>query len=349
MAAHAESPRFTLDASALAPLVERALAAITQEYPTHVALLALGDQDFAPPRRHTPAFYGSFDWHSAVHGHWCVVRGVRWGAEGAMGTRALAALGASLTPAHLAREHEFIGIPERAGFERPYGLAWLLTLGAELREWELDEAGPWSAALAPLEQLARERLLAWARRLGRPIRSGEHGQSAFAFGLVLDALAVTHDAAARDELGRIALALYEDDRAAPLAYEPSAHDFLSPLLGEADLLRRVMSGARFAEWLGGFLPDLASPAARRWLTPVAPVDRADGKLAHFDGLNLSRAWMLDGIASKLRATDERRKELTALSVQLRAAGLESIKAEHYEGGHWLGSFAVYLVSERGLR
>lgn len=331
-----------------ARLARLALAAIHREYPSHVCNLLRDDGDLGPPRRLTPAFFGSFDWHSAVHGHWCLARLARTVPDATFAVEVRAALGRSFTAENLDAEASYLSAPGREGFERPYGLAWLLQLGAELREWNDADAGTWSARLAPLERLAVRRLSAWLPKLRWPIRGGEHSQTAFAMGLALDWAVV---AAEREFAGLVASCareLYGEDVDAPVAYEPSGHDFLSPALGEADLMRRVLPGGEFGAWLGRFLPDLDAPRARRWLAPVASTDRADGKLAHLDGLNLSRAWMLDGVASALDPADRRRAVLLEACRAHLETGLASVTGEHYAGAHWLGSFAAYALTRRGV-
>ncbi len=327
----------------------RALEALGREYPSHVGLLLRSDADLRPPRELTPSFYGSFDWHSAVHGHWCLVRCLARGLSGELAQMARNRLGLHLTRDRLVREAIYIGAPEREGFERPYGLAWLLQLAAELREWNDAEGDQWLEALRPLESLAADRMARWLPRLRWPLRSGEHSQTAFALGLALD---WAHIAKKRDfiRLGtERARELYGADTRAPMAYEPSGHDFLSPILGEADLMRRVLDRDAYASWLAGLLPDLEGDAARRWLAPVEATDRADGKLAHLDGLNLSRAWMLEGIVSSLGTGDARAAVLAEAARRHAEAGLEAARgAVHYAGVHWLGSFAVYLQTGRGL-
>ncbi len=323
------------------------LAAVHREYPNQVSLLLASDADLRPPRELTPAFYGSFDWHSAVHGHWCLVRMARCFPSAAFVADARRAVGESLTPERIAGECAFVA--HRPAFERPYGLAWLLQLAAELREWDDDPvARTWYRALAPLEWVASAQLGPWLEKLPWPIRGGGHGQTAFAMGLFLD----WARAAGEDEIARLigarALGFFGADLDAPVAYEPSGHDFLSAILGEADLMRRVMARDEFAAWLERFLPDLAGHRARHWLTPVTSPDPADGHLAHLDGLNLSRAWMLEGIAAALPAGDSRGALLSDYAARHRAAGLAAVTGEHYAGAHWLGSYAVYLMTGRGL-
>jgi hypothetical protein len=324
------------------------LAAVGREYPNHLMLLATSDADLRPPRELTPAFFGSFDWHSAVHGHWCLARLARCFPDASFVAPARAALAANLTPQNLAAEHAFLVRPERAGFERPYGLAWLLQLAAELREWDDPETRMWRAGLEPLERLARERLATWLPKLRWPIRGGEHPQTAFALGLAHDWARGAGDTEFERLIAGRGLELYGHDRDAPIAYEPSGHDFLSPALAEADLMRRLLGAFDFVDWLSGFLPHPERPRFGFWLTPVASTDRADGKLAHLDGLNLSRAWMLEGIAAALPEEAPLRETLSAAAATHREAGLASLDGDDYAGTHWLGSFAAYLLTGRGL-
>jgi hypothetical protein len=339
-----EAPR----AEAIATMV---LACIHREYPVHIAHLLRSDADARPPRELTPAFYGSFDWHSAVHSHWCLIRLARLSPAAAWRGRALAAVGESLTPGRLAGERAYLEAEGRQGFERPYGLAWLLQLSAELREWsEHDaQAGGWLEALSPLESIAANRIAALLGRLPWPVRGGEHSQTAFSLGLVAD-WAVT---AGRRELSNLirdrARIYYGEDRAAPIAYEPCGHDFLSPALAEADLMRRVLERDEFVAWLERFLPDPASEPARRWLSPVTSPDASDGKLSHLDGLNLSRAWMMEGVADALDRSHAWRPALERAAERHAEACLTAVPTPHYAGMHWLGSFAVYLLTRRGIR
>ncbi len=337
-----------LPAAAVARFAELALACVHQEYPNKIAHVLASDADVRPPRELTPAFFGCYDWHSAVHGHWLLARLARLHPEAPFAARARAALGRSLTAERLRAELTYLEGPGRVSFERPYGLAWLLQLAAELREWDDPEARGWSALLAPLERAAAGRLAAWLPKLTRPIRVGEHDQTAFALGLALD---WARTAGEHEQAALIAATLerfYRGDRDCPLAYEPSGHDFLSPCLAEADAMRRVLPAAELAAWLSGFLPALPADGGAGWLEPGVVTDPSDPKLAHLDGLNLSRAWMLEGIAAALPSDDRRRPALEAAARRHREASLPRVTGEHYEGGHWLGSFAAYLITGRGL-
>jgi hypothetical protein len=325
-----------------------ALDCVHREYPNKIAHVMNGDADARPPRELTPAFYGCFDWHSSVHGHWLLARLARLHPSAPFAAPARAALARSLTETNVAGEVAYLSGPGRTGFERPYGLAWLLQLAAELREWDDPEARGWSKSLAPLEEKAAEQLFAWIPKLAYPIREGEHPQTAFAFGLALDWARGAGDAERAGLLARRVVELYGKDEGCPIGYEPSGQDFLSPCLAEADLMRRVMPPDRFSRWLSKLLPALPKNGSAAWLAPGVVTDRTDGKLVHLDGLNLSRAWMLGGIAAGLRNGDPRVAALRAAAEAHARASLPSVTSEHYEGSHWLGTFAIYLLTERGL-
>jgi hypothetical protein len=325
-----------------------ALQCVHREYPNKIAHVLSGDADARPPRELTPAFFGCYDWHSAVHGHWLLARLLRLSPAAPYAAEARAALDRSLTAENLAAEVRYLQAPGRVSFERPYGLAWLLQLAAELREWDDADARRWSAALAPLEREAAARIRSWLPKLSNPIRVGEHSQTAFAFGLILDWARRGGERDMEALLQERIRAFYRRDTSCPLAYEPSGEDFLSPCLAEADLMRRVLPPREFAAWLSRFLPSIPARAGTAWLAPAVVTDPTDPKLAHLDGLNLSRAWMLEGIASGLPRGEARAPALRAAAAAHREAGLRAVTGAHYEGGHWLGTFAVYLVTGRGL-
>jgi hypothetical protein len=340
-AALAMQAQTTFDAASAARFVRLALDCVHREYPNKIAHAMNSDQDAKPPRELTPAFYGCFDWHSCVHGHWLLARALRTWPDADFAPAARAALNRSLTPANLAREAEYMGGKGRESFERPYGLAWLLQLAAELRGWRDPDAVRWSESLRPLERASAGRLRTWLPKLSHPVRSGEHSQTAFALGIVLDLARIAGDKEFAQLVEERVRTYYAGDRVCPISWEPSGEDFLSPCLAEADAVRRVLTRDEYARWFDAFLPDLA-------IAPAKVTDPGDPKLAHLDGLNLSRAWMLEGIAEALGKTSPRYAALRKLAAAHREAGLRSVTAEHYEGSHWLGSFAVYLVTGRGL-
>jgi hypothetical protein len=339
----------SMDPGAAARFAGLALKCLHDEYPSHISLTMDGDADARPPRELTPAFYGCYDWHSDVHGHWLLVRLVRLLPDAPFAVKARAELARSFTAPNIAGELNFLKRPGRASFERPYGLAWLLRLCAELREWQDPQAQQWANILKPLEAEAAARLQNWLPKLHYPIRIGEHDQTAFSFGLMWDWAGIAADESMRANLSDAAQRFYVNDRNCPLNYEPSGEDFLSPCLAEADFMRRVLEPKAFARWLSGFLPGIPRAPNTRWLLPGVVTDRSDPKLAHVDGLNLSRSWMLQGIARGLPKNDYRVPVLLAAAAEHRDAALPEVTGEHYEGGHWLGTFAVYLTSAAGLR
>jgi hypothetical protein len=262
-----------LDEAVAARFARLALDCVTREYPNKIAHTMRSDADTAPPRLLTPAFYGCYDWHSAVHGHWLLARLSRMFPDAKFAAEARAALAQNITEENIAAEVRYLTDTGRAAFERPYGLAWLLTLAAELQ----------SEVLRPLETAVLERFSTWPEKLPYPVRSGEHSNTAFALGLVLD----SHP---RELFAKKAQDFYLKDRNAPIEYEPSGEDFLSPSLAEADVMRRVLPPSEFKEWFARFLPDLSS------LRPVVSPDPSDPKFSHLDGLNLSARGCCGGLA-----------------------------------------------------
>jgi len=339
-----------LDQAAAGRFANLALTCLHQEYPNHMSLMLNSEADAKPPHLHYPAFYGCLDWHSDVHGHWLLVRLLRLYPDAPFAAQARAEIARSLTPENIAAEVAYMTQPGRASFERPYGLGWLLKLAAELRQWNDPQAKEWSVTLAPLETEVARRIKTWVPKLSYPIRIGEHAQTAFSFGQIWDWAEVTQDTEMKELLTGAANRFYWNDKACPIAYEPNGEDFISPCLGEADFMRRVVADRKsYGDWLAAFLPNIPTETGKDWLKPGIVTDRSDPKLAHLDGLNLSRAWMLQGIASGLEPGDKRVKVLEEMSDKHRNEALPNVTGEHYEGGHWLGTFAVYLESKAGLK
>ncbi|MBT8039786.1 MAG: DUF2891 domain-containing protein [Gammaproteobacteria bacterium] len=342
---------FASEANLEARFARLALDCVHREYPNKIAHVMSGPEDAATPSQLHPVFYGCFDWHSSVHGHWLLVRLLRTAGDTLpteLADEIVTALDRSFTDDGVAGEVAYFKKEGRKAFERPYGAAWLLQLTAELREWDDPRAERWQQTLLPLETAVVDQIKAWLPNLAYPIRLGTHNQSMFAFGLILDWAGAAQDAAMTQMVTRKALEFHLADRGCPMDYEPSGEDFLSPCLMEADLMRRVLGKADFATWLDGFLPDIPRDGRADWLTPGIVIDPTDGKLVHLDGVNLSRAWALENIAATLPAEDNRRAALEAAARVHRDAGIANVSAEHYEGSHWLASFATYLVTKRGL-
>jgi hypothetical protein len=307
-------------------------ANVEQALPYQLVVSLTDETELRTPRELTPIFDGAFDWHSAVHSHWALLR-LRPHVAAATLERMDALLGRRVTAEAAAREVAFV--EKRPGFELPYGLAWVLALAAEARAQDVR------LPIDGLERLARDRLVRWLGRIPAPIRSGEHSQSAFANALALDWARSCEDGEAEAAFVDAAERLHGGDRDAPLAWEPGAHDFLSPALGAASLVARVRAPDDFARWLDAFAPTLGRRAAP---APVRAIDKLDGKLVHWDGLNLSRAWMLVEIARALPAGDGRVRVLEDLAEAHRRTGVAALDDMSYAGAHWLPSFAVRALT-----
>jgi hypothetical protein len=323
--------------------VPETIANLHRQYPNALLHHLDGENDVRSPRSLHPAFYGSYDWHSSVHSHWQLVRALRLFPDALFVDKARDALNRSLTAEHIVAEMTYVA--DRRSFEIPYGMAWLLQLVAELHEWDRPDARRWRQALAPLEQQAAEHLTDYFNRLPHPIRGGLHNQTAFAMGLMLDWTQSIGAEFFADQIRRRATEFYICDRNAPLAYEPSGVDFLSPSLAEADLMRRVLPQDEFVGWLDGFLNTDNLP---EHFTPAVVIDASDGQLAHFAGLNMSRAWMLQGIASALPAQDQRLSTLKSLASQHLELGLANALDDDYMVAHWAPTFILYLLTRRGI-
>ncbi len=316
---------------------------IRREYPAAILHVAASKRAGRLSQRALhPAFYGCFDWHSCVETHWSLVRLMRVFPNATFVKRIERALSKSLTRRNIEVEARYL--TAHPGFERPYGLAWLLQLASELGNVAFRaKLGKWSAALRPLERVAIKNLTVWLKKLSHPMRTGTHNQTAFSMGLMLDYARACGDRRFESLLVATAKKFYLQDRNAPLAYDLGGEDFLSPALGEADLMRRVLAPTPFARWLSKFLPQIPRGSTKKkWMTPVRTADRADGRLAHLDGLNISRAWMLEGIASGLPPRDARIPALLRAAGAHRSAGLRALSSDRYELTHWLGAYAVYL-------
>ena len=331
-----------------------ALNCINRQYPNKISHVLSSAADVAEPAKLTPLFYGCFDWHSAVHGHWLLTRLWGQGLVPEMDEEIAAALAANFTEEKIAGELAYFNGEDRKAFERPYGIAWFLQLTAELREiadgdgGKAEQAKAWLARLEPLEAVIVGNIKDWLPKLAYPIRLGTHNQSAFAFGLFLDWAAQSGDSEMASLVREKTMAFHRNDLDCPMAYEPSGEDFLSSCLMFADLMRRVMNESEYASWLSGFLPKIPTDGSGDWLAVGIVNDPTDGKLVHLDGLNLSRAWALEGIASGLPADDPRRASLLASATLHGESGEKSVRTPHYAGGHWLASFATYWRTRRGI-
>lgn len=336
-----------LDDAVASALAAHPLDGIETEYPHYQGRVEGPEAPPRPSEKH-PVFYGCFDWHSAVHSHWALVRLLRLVPDHPDEAAIETEIEGRLTPEGVADEVEYLD--ENPGFEEPYGWSWLLRLAAELHLWDDPRADAWRETLRPLEERIRRRTRESFLEIDRPQRVGTHGNTAFALAGTLDYARVVGD----PDLGREATAtarrLYADDTAAVVGAEPVGWDFVSPALTEADLMRRVLDPDAFAAWLDAFLPDLSGPPHDALLTPVdVEPDESDGAAMHLIGLNVSRAWCLAGLADALAGRDgpaatRLRAPLDAAARRHAEAGVADVLTDDYAGSHWLSSFALYLLT-----
>ena len=311
-----------------------ALGHLTREYPNKLDHVLDGEADVRGPRALHPIFYGSFDWHSCVHSYWMLATLLRRFPAGRAAPRIAALFDAMLTQEKVAGELAYLARPSSRGFERPYGWAWLLALQTALHPWT-----DWSTALQPLAEAFADRFKAFLPKADYPIRSGAHANTAFALRLAFDYAQAVEDGELMAAIRGRAQLWYGGDRAA-VAWEPSGDDFLSSTLCEAQLMAVVLEPGAFASWFGAFLPDVSAHRPETLFAPARVSDRSDGKIAHLDGLNLSRAWAWRELAAHLEpgaaavACEAAERHL--------AASLPHVAGD-YMGEHWLATYAVLAL------
>jgi hypothetical protein len=336
-----------------------ALGCIRREYPNKIDHVMHDASQVGSPKRLHPAFYGCYDWHSSVHGHWLLVRLMRGGAPGLLPEADIrGALGENLTALNVRVEDEYFRDPGRAPYERPYGWAWLLKLHEELYHWADPDAVRWFDALRPLAATVTEKYLSFFPKQKYAIRVGTHFNTAFGLAFAWDYAEALRGSSSKKALDITSLqqvgllkqlvserarTYFADDRDAPAGWEPSGDDFLSPSLVEADLMRRVLGADEFPRWFDKFLPGLEEGKFENLLAPADVNDRSDPKLVHLDGLNLSRAWCMRGIAGALPADSPRRGLLERAAARHAEATLPHVSSGDYAGEHWLATFAVYML------
>jgi hypothetical protein len=336
-----------------------ALGCIRREYPNKIDHVMRDASQVGSPRELHPAFYGCYDWHSSVHGHWLLVRLLRSNPGALPEADIRGALGENLTAENVRAEDVYFRDPGRAPYERPYGWAWLLKLHEELYHWADDDAGRWFDALRPLAATVVEKYLSFFPKQKYPVRVGTHFNTAFGLAFAWDYAEALRgglrqkalDIASMQQAGLLkqlvserARTYFADDRDAPAGWEPGGDDFLSPSLVEADLMRRVLGAEEFPRWLDKFLPGLEEGRFANLLAPADVTDRTDPKIVHLDGLNLSRAWCMRGVAGALPEDSPRRGLLERAATRHAEATLPHVTSGDYAGEHWLATFAVYMLS-----
>lgn len=321
-------------------LAQLPLKCLQQEYPNKLNQVLNDSTALLSPEALHPAFYGCFDWHSSVHGHWLLVRILKQFPTLPEASTIRQKLGEQLTAANIQTEVAYFETKHNQSFERTYGWAWILKLQQELLSWDDPDAKAWSANLKPLSDMITAKYMVFLPKLVYPIRSGDHINTAFGLTFAWDYAVYTNNNPLKELIAEKARAFYVPDRNYPLQYEPSGYDFLSGGMEEMDLMRRVLPKAEFERWLKQFLPGLFKKNFQLEVGKVS--DRSDGHLVHLDGLNFSRAWCLYGLAK----SDKKFAHLTAIADAHLAHSLPSIVDGDYMGEHWLASFALLALLER---
>ena len=334
----------TLTAEQATRLARLALKCVRNEYPNKLDHVMNDAGEIQSPRALHPAFYGCFDWHSSVHGHWMLVRLLRTFEDLPEAAEIRAAIDENLTAKNILVETAYLGQANRQSFERTYGWAWLLKLAEELHGWDSREGKKWSRNLQPLAEALITRYIAFLPKQTYPIRTGVHPNTAFGLAFALDYAEAVGNRRLAELIRERSLTYFSKDADYPAGWEPGGEDFFSPALMEADLMRRVMRPEEFARWFHRFLPGIAEGKYKALLEPAVVTDRSDPKIVHLDGLNLSRAWCMRAIASALPRRDAARRALARSALVHAKAALENVASGDYAGEHWLASFAVYMLS-----
>jgi hypothetical protein len=336
--------RLTLTEAQASALAKLPLKCIRREYPNKLDHTMNDASEVKGPRALHPAFYGCYDWHSSVHGHWMLVRLLKTFPHLPEARQIREALSENLSAANIQAEAAYLNQASRQSFERTYGWAWLLKLAEELHTWDDADGKKWAANLKPLADAFVARYLNFLPKQTYPIRTGVHPNTAFGLAFALDYAKTVGDQKLADLIIERSLNYYGKDANYPAAWEPGGEDFFSPALMEADLMRRVMKPAAFKLWFHRFLPGIAKGEPQALLTPATVTDRSDPKIVHLDGLNLSRAWCMRAIAAALPTADPARKVLVNTAARHAADALANVASGDYAGEHWLASFAVFMLS-----
>ena len=320
-----------------------ALSHVTREYPNKLEHVLTGDADLLSPRALHPIFYGSFDWHSCVHGYWLLARLLRRTPEIPQAVAIRAVFDAHITRANVATEVAYLVAPHHATFERPYGWGWMHMLVAELTMHDNADGRRWRDVLQPLADTFTSRWLGFLPRATYPIRVGTHFNTAFAIALSHAYAVSLGDSTLAAALRHSAVRWYTAD-ADCQAWEPGSDEFLSSALMEAECMRRVLPSAAFADWFAKFLPGIEAEEPRTLFTPATVSDRTDGKIAHLDGLNLSRAWCWRHLAQTMTDDDPRRRIALDAAARHLDISLPHVAGD-YMGEHWLATFALLAIDE----
>lgn len=317
------------------------LECIFQEYPNKLNQVIGSEHDLESPSELHPIFYGCFDWHSSVHGHWMLARISNKFKGSAIAHEIDSLFDLQFTAGNVEEEVSYFMTKLNKSFERTYGWAWYLKLIAELNDSELNMSHAWTKNLQPLTEKIVALYKEFLPKLVYPIRVGEHTNTAFGLSLALDYARAVEDKAFEQMIIDRSKDFYIDDKGCPISWEPSGFDFISPCLQEAELMSKVLSSDEFTKWLKGYMPQLLKKKFS--LEPGKVLDRTDGKLVHLDGLNFCRAWCLYGLAKVL---PKQRAHLIEVGDKHVRASMNEVVGSDYMGSHWLASFYIRAMEAR---
>jgi len=339
-----ETDPVKLDKERASRFAAMAMRCIEKEYPNKMDHVMNNEQEVLGPKSFHPSFYGCFDWHSSVHGHWMLVRLLKLFPDLPQAAEIRAALNRNISETIIKKEVEYLGQPNRKSFERTYGWAWLLKLAEELYTWDDADGKVWLDNLAPLAEAIAKMYIEFLPKQTYAIRTGVHPNTAFGIAFALDYAKAAKNKELEKLLTDRSYYYYLNDTNCPGEWEPGGEDFFSPCLMEASLMQRILKPGEFKKWFHKFMPGLTQEKPGRLLQPAAVTDRSDGKLVHLDGLNLSRAWCMKQIANALPLKDKTREVLLKAAYRHTEDALANIHSGDYAGEHWLASFAIYLLT-----
>lgn len=334
--------KVTLNITEANNLAELPLACLNTEYPNKLGQTLENKNAMDEPHVLHPAFYGCFDWHSSVHAHWSLVSLLKQFPELKKNEEIREKLKTSLSSENIEGEVAYFNRKESTAYERTYGWAWLLKLSQELKSWEDPLGQELAANLQPLTDLITTRFIEFLPKLNYPVRVGEHTNTAFGLTFAYDYAEATENKELMEVVKKSAQSFFLNDDNCPVSWEPGGYDFISPCLAEVDIMRRVLPKSAFNLWIEDFMPQLKNEDFEMEVGEVS--DRSDGKLVHLDGLNFSRAWIFSGLANQY---PEKFGHLRALANEHVAYSFPNVSGDGYEGGHWLGTFAIYALQESG--
>ena len=339
-------PSPSLDEQRAKELVELSLKCVDQRFPYKIGYRFNGPEWIKPHYEVTPSFYGCWDWHSAVHGHWTMIKILKMFPNISVGDSIRKKLRVNLNKEKLNAELQFFSENDfTKSFERTYGWAWLMKLYSELVTWDDPEGQQWASNMRPLSKLLSQKTVDYLKVLSSPLRPGTHTNSAFSFSLMYDYSTIVGDTLLLESIKEFSNHYFAKDKDCPTAYEPSGTDFLSPCLAEAESMSKVMEKDKFLSWFDTFLPPLAGDRFKSLRSPPLVLDLEDPGIGHLIGLMFHRAWTMNQLAFVLPAHDSRRELFSRLAAIHAQEAYRIMFDSGYGGEHWLATFAVYMMSE----